>query len=78
MRNAHGADLAVANLTSASLLNAEVSHVTSDKKTMPNASRKTSPQYLQTWFTYYTGATGQALRYSTPTGHYEVLSDVSS
>ena len=61
MRNAHGADLAGANLTSASLLNADVTHVTSDKKTMPNASRKTSPQYLQTWFTYYTGATGQAL-----------------
>ena len=61
MRNAHGADLAAANLTSASLLNADVSHVTSDKKTMPTASRKTSPQYLQTWFTYYTGATGQAL-----------------
>ena len=61
MRNAREAHLAGANLTSASLLNADVSHVTFDKTTMPNASRETSTQYLQRRFTYYTGATGQAL-----------------
>ena len=58
MRNAHGAHLAGVNLSGANLLNADVSHVTFDKTTMPNASRKTSTQYLQRRLTYYTGATG--------------------
>ncbi len=63
MRNAREAHLAGANLngaslTSASLLNEDVSHVIFDKTTTPNASRKTSTQYLQGRFTYYTGATG--------------------
>ena len=52
MRNAREAHLAGANLTSASLLNADVSHVTFDKTTMPNASRRKSPQYLQRRFTF--------------------------
>ncbi|MBR23936.1 MAG: hypothetical protein CMN22_02885 [Rubrivirga sp.] len=62
MRNAHGAHLAGANLTSASLLNADVSHVTFDETTMPNASRETSTQYLQRRFLHNVGATAQPLQ----------------
>ena len=57
MRNAHGAHLA-----GASLLNADVSHVTFDETTMPNASRETSAQYLQRRFLHNVGATAQPLQ----------------
>ena len=59
MRNARGANLAGTNLTSASPLNADVSHVTFDETTMPNASRKTTGmRYLRKRVTHYMGATG--------------------